>query len=139
MKVIQGTKRYTILRFEKGEKFPESLETWLKKENISGAFFYGIGGATKIRCAYYKLSTKEYIFKEFSGDHLEILNITGNAAQLGNHLKIHAHLLFADETLKSCGGHLDWLEVGGTMELLLTKLNPLLRKENEEVGLALLD
>ena len=73
MKVIQEKEGYAVLRFQKGEAFPEAFEIWLKERGVTGAFFYGIGGAVKIRCGYYQLSAKQYQFQEFSSEHLEIL------------------------------------------------------------------
>ena len=139
MKVIQEKNDRVILRFEKGERFPDVFEQWARKRAMGGAFFYGIGGATRIRSGYYQLSKKTYIFKEFTGDHLEILHIAGNVAMLGDHLKIHTHLTFANEHFQAFGGHLDWLEVGGTLELKVEIGDPLTRKEDREIGLALLE
>lgn len=138
MKVIQEKKNYTILHFEKGEKFPEVFLKWLEERDIKGAFFYGLGGATKVRCGYYNLGTKEYVFKEFSDDHLEIPHIVGNVSLYEGKLKIHCHLVFADENFEVHGGHLDSLEVGGTLELKVDIVELLLREQDDEVGLPLL-
>jgi uncharacterized protein len=139
MRVIQGKDHeYLVACLDKGERFPHAFQAWLLENNVKGAFFYGIGGATAIRCGFYKLSTKEYIFKDFSGDHLEIVNITGDVAMLDGSLKIHAHLTFADEQLHVYGGHLDSLTVGATFEIYVQILDAMSRKKNEEVGLPLL-
>lgn len=139
MKVIQENDHAVLFRFAKGEHFPQVFQAWLEKQKIKGAFFYGLGGATIIRCGFYDLEGKAYHFKEFSGEHFEILGITGNVAVFKEGLKVHAHLSFSNNNLKSFGGHLDWLEVGGTLEILLQPLKPLKRKEDRDTGIALLE
>ena len=128
-----------VLRFEKGERFPEAFQNWLGGKKIEGAFFYGIGGATIIRCSFYDLESRKYHPREFSDNHFEILQITGNVARFKDGLKIHAHLTFAGNDFKSFGGHLDWLEVGGTLEIYMQRLKPLKRKEDADTGIALLE
>lgn len=138
MKVIQDSQSYSVIRFEKGERLLETFRVWLASRDIKGAFFYGLGGALSLRVGSYDITTKEYTFKEFSGEHFEVLNLVGNVALLEENIKIHSHISFSDSQFCSYGGHLEELEVGATLELYLHILEPLVRQGNEEVGLALL-
>lgn len=138
MKVIQGEQTYTLIRFEKGERFLDVFQGWLSSIGIKGAFFYGLGGATMIRAGSYHLETKQYTMKEFSNDHFEVLNLTGNVSVSDNTLKVHCHITFSDHTLASFGGHLEELLVGGTLEVYVQHLEPLTRIQDPQVGLALL-
>lgn len=138
MRLIQEQGEVCILRFEKGERFPHLFHDWLSKKGIEGAFFYGLGGALSLRLGSYRLAIKQYQFQEFSGEHFEILHLVGNVAKFEGSLKTHAHVSFSDKNFQAYGGHLDWLEVGGTLEVYVHHLEPLSRSADEQTGLALL-
>lgn len=138
MKVIQQQDNTIVLRFDKGEEFIQTFSAFLKEQDIKGAFFYGLGGATQVKVAYYRLSKKEYQYETISGDHLEITSITGNVALLNNEYRVHNHINFSDQSLNVHGGHCEELMVGGTLEIHLTVLNEMKREQDENIGLALL-
>ena len=69
---------------------------------------------------------------------MEIPHIVSNVSLNEGKLKIHCHLVFADENLEVHGGHLDSLEVGGTLELKVDIVEPLFREKDDEVGIYLL-
>jgi predicted DNA-binding protein with PD1-like motif len=138
MRVIQDSQTHSVIRFEKGERFIESFREWLISRNIQGAFFYGLGGALFLKVAFYDMNTKAHTFKDFTGGHFEILSLTGNVALLEGSIKIHSHVSFSDSAFHAHGGHLEDLEVGGTLEIYVQRIESLERAQNNEVGLALL-
>lgn len=138
MQRIQDTEGYSVMRFEKGERFFEVFQSWFAKKGIQGAFFYGLGGATMIKAGSYSLETKQYTFKEFRDDHFEVLNLSGNVSMSDGAIKIHCHITFSDHALASFGGHVEELIVGGTLEVYVHHMQPLSRHADEQTGLALL-
>ena len=142
MLVIQEQDNQLVLRFSKGEEFKKAFEAFLKERGIKGGFFYGLGGAISGRLRYYHLVSKEYetteFSAEFSAQHFEVSNITGNVAQKKGVSIIHAHATLAGKDLKTFGGDISELIVGGTLEVFLTILKPMERDLDAESGLSVL-
>jgi len=138
MQVIQESSSFALLRFDQGERFPEAFSEWFGRRQL-GAFFYGLGGARRLQVAWYDLANKTYQPREFSGQDFEIVSLTGNMARFNDSPKVHCHISFSDRTYQTFGGHLEWLEVGGTLELHVQFMDGLERVQDEETGLALLN
>ncbi len=129
----------TVLRLKRGKYLVESILEFCEKQNIDGAYLHGIGAVEKIEMGYYDLEAKKaYEFKEID-KYLEITNLTGNISKLDGELKLHAHITVSDKNLQAYGGHLKEATVGGTVELFIVKTPGLVRKEDEETGLSLLE
>lgn len=132
-------KKNYIIRLEKGEQIIESLTRFQETNNIKGAFFFGIGAASKAEISHFNLETKKYSSKTFEKD-MEIINLAGNLGWLEDKPVIHCHITLSDPEMNTFGGHLKEATVGATCEIVLKILNKKLeRRLNKETNLNLLD
>lgn len=128
-----------LLKIEKGEEIISSITRFAKENNIIAAHIHAIGAVSAVELGFYHLNKKEYRFKRIN-KNLEIASMTGNIALFENEQTIHAHGIFSDENFVCLGGHVTNATVSATCEVYLTNFNsPLVRKENHEIGLKLLD
>lgn len=138
MKLILQEKNQYVLKFERGEEVVEALKQFCKKENISSAFFQGLGACSYLKLASYNLSEKNYEEREFN-QNLEIANLVGNISTADGELVIHMHGTFSDHELRALAGHVLAVIISATCELMLTKFSkPMTRKLDPEIGLKFL-
>ena len=138
MKVISHDGRRYVLKFGKGENYPNSFVKFLEKEKIDGGFFYGLGAGTDPEVAFYDIAKKKYLKKRFKGD-LEVLNLTGNISKSGKEIVIHQHVTLGKRNFEAVGGHLMNMLIGGTLEIFLIVTPPLKRSKDSATGLNLLE
>jgi len=132
-------KQNQILRLNRGDEIISGILDFCKKNNISSAWFTGLGAASKATLALYNLENKKYIRKEIAGP-LEIVNIIGNIAMKDNELAIHCHVTFGDKKMDTYAGHLERATVAGTCEIVFRLLDvKLIRKHDPDTGLNLLE
>lgn len=151
MKIIHREESFYIVRFDTGEPWPDAFLGFCKKYNITGAFFYGIGGCSDPEIAYYDLQSQRYISKKFAGIY-EVLNITGNIAvkrEIARKRKqkntngyrafvAHTHVTLGNKHYAATGGHLVSMIIGGTLELCVQKIDSTIeRRKDKETGLNL--
>lgn len=128
-----------FLRLVKGEEIVETLTSFCQSQNIQFGTISGIGGASQVTLGYYNLEEKAYHWQDFSG-HLELTSLTGNVALLNNEPFLHVHTVISNQTFQCFGGHLKEGMVGGTLELVIEKMEgPVERTLDEETGLKLLN
>ncbi len=121
MKVLHRNRGRTVIRFDKGEKFPESLAQWCVREKVqSAAIVAGIGMLKNIVIGRY--DGQEYHKKTVS-ESSEIVSLQGNVSMKEGELFVHLHVSLADQDLKLMGGHLFGGTVSMTIELVLLELN----------------
>ncbi|MEX2436605.1 MAG: DUF296 domain-containing protein, partial [Candidatus Paceibacterota bacterium] len=138
MKVVYKKEKEIVLVFKKGDDYNVELKSFLEKENINSAFFYGIGAFLDAEIAYYNLDSNEYENKKIKGP-LEVASLMGNISQMDDELIIHNHVVLGDRDFKTYSGHLVNGVVAGTLEIKLTVLdNELKRLKDEETGLNLI-
>jgi len=137
MEVVQKKNNKYVLRFEKGESFLPRLEKFLKKENIQGAWFWGIGALTGVEIAYYDIEKGKYFRKKFK-EKFEVLSLTGNVAAAESSRVVHAHIVLGRKNYSVVGGHLVSGMVGGTLEVLLDSSFKLSKKLDKDTGLSFL-
>jgi len=138
VKIISRDGRRYILRFEKGESYPETFINFLEKEKIDGGFFIGLGACTDPEVAFYDLKKEKYLTKRFKGD-LEVLNLTGNVSKSGKETIIHQHITLGKKNFEAVGGHLMDMRIGGTLEIFLIVTPKLKRSKDLTTGLNLFD
>lgn len=128
-----------LLKFSKDEKLVENLTASVKEHKIRAAWLMGLGGAQGVELGFYNLEQQEYEWHTVT--HLaEITNLTGNIAWQNNSPAPHIHITLSDNKLRSFGGHLKELIVGGTVEVNLTVLDKKLERSfDQETGLNLLN
>ena len=137
MKLIHKSKKEYVVRLERGEKYPDVFLKFLKKQNITGGFFYGLGAVESPRIAYFNLRRKKYVEKKLRGVY-EVLNIVGNVALSKKEVLVHQHVVLSDWKYKTFGGHLVNGVIGGTLELCISKITGLRRKRDKKTNITLL-
>ena len=126
-----------VVILDKGESIINSLQRLITDLNVHG-FFIGLGAIKDPVVAYYDISSKTYIKKEFKGE-FELVSLIGNLGmdESGNPI-VHAHVAFADKDYKLYGGHLIDGKVAVTLELLVITVDSITRKLVDEFGLKLI-
>ena len=120
MKVLYRDKNRTVIRFDKGEKFPATLAQWCAKQEVhAAAIVSGIGMLENIVIGRY--DGTEYI-KETVKPSSEILSLQGNVSMKEDEPFVHLHVSLADEDMSSRGGHLFEGTVSMTIELVLLEI-----------------
>ena len=130
-----------LLRFDKGDLLVKNLTELVTNEDIRGAWLNGIGAAKWAELGYYNLDNKIYKWKKLDR-LLEITSLQGNVSWCQGKPILHIHGTFADEEMRTYGGHLRELSVGGTCEVLLSKFSireKLTRKRDDATGLTTLE
>jgi predicted DNA-binding protein with PD1-like motif len=85
------------------------------------------------------LDEKQYQFQKLD-QVLEIASLHGNVALKDGEPFIHAHAVFSDENLRTYGGHLKELTVGGTCEIHMRTFSDTWHREyDQETGLSLIN
>ena len=126
-----------VVVLKKGDKFRESFKEFLRRNRVNSGFFFGLGAVARPELAFYDLTKKKYLKKKFAG-LFEVLSITGNVAQSGEEVAIHAHVVLGDDKFRTFGGHLIDAVIGGTLEINLIESGLMERKLDDETGLNLL-
>ncbi len=138
MQIIFNSKNRSVLRIDKGEECLNVLKSLAKDKDASLTFSI-IGACSLVELGYYKLNTKEYSTKTFSGEDMEILSVTGNVAWFENEPLLHAHGVFSDEKYETFGGHIVKIIISATGEVVINWLpEKIYKKYNEKTGLKLL-
>ena len=83
----------------------EELSDICINKNITLGKIEAIGAVKKACVGFYNQTNREYHFLNFDRPS-EILNLTGNISIKDNKPFVHAHILLADESGNSYGGHL---------------------------------
>ena len=128
-----------ILKIEKGELVHASINECCNAHDIKNATVTGIGAVEFVRCGYYDLPNKNYLFKEYE-EIVEVISYLGNVIVKEGGLFVHAHATFSDRENKVFGGHVDEMRVGVVFEVVLNPLSSTIeRKLDKEIGLYLMD
>ncbi|OHB20572.1 MAG: hypothetical protein A3J67_00325 [Parcubacteria group bacterium RIFCSPHIGHO2_02_FULL_48_10b] len=140
MKIIFKHSRSYVIRFERGELWPEVFLVFCRAQGVRSAFFYGLGGFIDPEVAYYDLKrTRQYASKRLKGV-FEVLTLTGNAAFLDGRFVVHCHVVLGRKDYAAVGGHLVSARIGGTLELYVHTLgSKIIRKKDKKTGLKLLE
>lgn len=128
-----------ILKIEKGELVHASIHEFCNEHEIANASLAGIGAVEWVRCGYYDLPKKEYLFKEYD-EIVEVASYLGNVMVKEGSLFVHAHGTFSNRNNEVFGGHVDEMRVGVVLEVILTPLSSKIeRTYDEEIGLYLMN
>lgn len=135
--VLQNGNKY-IIRFDRGEEFIKNLIDFCAKENIKAGYFSGLGAAQELELSWYDVDAKKYSDKSIK-EKMEIANLTGNIAKMGDKTIIHAHGVFSDKEMNAKAGHIKRMIVAATCEICLAALDGKIEREySEEIGLNLI-
>ena len=128
-----------VIRLEVGEEILDSLRTLVKREEVKGGFFYGLGAVKSVSLGYFDVERKQYKEKSFEQD-FELTSMVGDVALAGDKIIVHAHVTLAGEDFKAVAGHLNEATVTATTEIVLNPVEGKLSKKIDPIsGLNLLD
>lgn len=128
-----------LLRLDRGEEIVSSLTAYLCGQNIRAGSFSGIGAVDRVALRYYRLATKDYASREFSGE-FEIIALNGNVSLVDGASWPHIHIVLGDSEYRCFGGHLQSATVGVTCEIAISALDTELHRIHDvETGLKLWD
>jgi uncharacterized protein len=123
-----------VIRLEKGEKIMETLNLFLSERQIKGGFFQGIGGVSDAEIGYFDLEKRQYLWKVLKSP-MEVVSFMGSISETG----IHAHICLADSNFILHGGHLKEATVSLTLEVFLTEMKKIRKKDDPQTGLKLME
>lgn len=128
-----------VIRLARGEEIISSLGSFAEKEDIKGAFFYGLGAVENVSIGRYILENKEYKFRQISGVY-ELASLNGNISMSDDGYIIHAHAVLGDQKLSSMAGHIKTADVAITCEIFVHLQHgvEMRRVYDDETGLNLL-
>lgn len=141
MKVQSVNERYGyVIKLERGDSVQESLRSFVKKENITGAFFYGLGAIEGAEVGYYNLEQKKYQFSTYPAI-MEVASIKGNMGWKDGEPLVHSHVVLSDKDNQCVAGHLNEGTVAVTLEVFVHTVEDanMNRVFDEETGLYLLE
>ncbi len=128
-----------MVRLEKGELIVSTLTQFCIDKSIKSGVVSGVGGAMWAELAFYDLEQRAYEYERHD-ELLEITNISGNIAVVGDKPAAHLHATMADSNYHCYGGHLKEAETAATCEIYIrTFSKEMARTHNEAVGLKVLD
>lgn len=128
-------KQHYLIRISRGEEVLAELTKFCQEHSIFSGSFHGIGAADEIELAHYRVETKEYSRRTFTGEH-EVANLTGIITDK----KVHIHATIANTTFETFAGHLSRMHISGACEIhLITGEESVGRVKDAETGLELLD
>lgn len=124
-----------VFRLEVGEDIVHSLESFCDEQQIVAAEISGIGALKELEIKHYSVENQEYAKQEYQ-EELEICSLYGLMTTAG----LHAHIVVADNTMATFGGHLSKGIVGATCEGTI-KVFPdrLTRMHDDKTGLKILN
>lgn len=131
--------RVIALVFDPGEEASRGLHKAAAHFSLSGASFTGIGALSSAELGYFDRESKDYKSIPVN-EQVEVLALTGNIAEHGDELKVHAHIVAGKRDGSVVGGHLLGGKVWPTLEIVLTEPgSDLTRVFDEEIQLPLID
>lgn len=128
-----------FIRLERKEKIIESLKEFCAKNNVKCGYFFGIGALEEVELAHYIVNNKKYTSKILK-QPLEIVNMSGNIAEMNNEVYLHCHITLSDEKMRAIAGHLKEGTISATCEIVLIGSKSRIdRKYDETIGLNLME
>ncbi len=116
MRVLNGGS-FPLLRFDRGERFPEALAGWCAETGVGGAVLLcGVGMMADVELGVYDGSA--YRRRTFPGPD-EVLSLSGNVAMLDGKPFVHVHAVLGSHEFEARGGHLFGGTVAVTLEVAL--------------------
>lgn len=132
-------KRFTIV-FDTGDEVVAELLAFARGQSLVASHFAGMGACERVTLGFFELERKDYK-KIPINEQVEVMSLIGNIAlEESGEPKVHAHAVIGKSDGTAHGGHLLEAHVRPTLEVFLTESSePLRRKMNAEIGLALID
>ncbi len=128
-----------VLIFDTGDEFPHPLVSFAHDNAIDAAHFTAIGAFSDVSLGWYDLEAQGYRSTHIDGQ-VEVVALSGDIAASDDGPVVHAHVVVADYTALTRGGHLLDAHVRPTLEVVLTETPAHLKRRHDPTsGLALID
>ncbi|MFH1010539.1 MAG: PPC domain-containing DNA-binding protein [bacterium] len=129
----------SLLRLLAGERMPDALVEFARREGWTSGWLSGIGGVDEVVVGYFDLATREYRERKLDG-RFELLSCIGNLTMVDGEPFWHIHAIVSDANYLVLGGHLIGLRIAVTGEFWLTQgMDSVRRIYDSRIGLKLLD
>ncbi|NLE11723.1 MAG: DNA-binding protein [Actinobacteria bacterium] len=127
-----------ILKPDYGSDLLKELQQYVLANNINLAWLSGVGAVSQAVIRYYDQPKQEWVDNRLD-KRLEVAGMWGNVSLLNGEPIAHVHIVLAEETGRTFGGHLADGTLVFNMEILLTTLTgpPVVRKMDPQTGLTL--
>lgn len=134
-----ASQRHFFLVFDRGDDVIDATRKLAREQHIGGGHFAAIGALERAVIAYWNPELHEYERIDVA-EQVEVASLIGDVAVEGDETKIHAHVVLGRRDGSSLAGHLLEGAVFPTLEMHLVDLGqPLVRREDDETGLSLID
>ena len=133
-----GQKTFAVV-FDTGDEVATGLLAFAKEKGFAGSHFTAIGALSGVTFGFFDWDKKDYQKLQID-EQVEVLSLIGDIAFDKGEPKIHAHIVVSKSDGTAYGGHLIEAHVRPTLEVILVESpKHLVRKFNDETGLALID
>jgi uncharacterized protein len=134
----QGQKTFAVV-FDKDDEVVSGLLALAKEKGLAGSHFTAIGALSDVTLGFFDWEKKDYQKLQIS-QQVEVLSLIGDIALNKGEPKVHAHVVVSKSDGTAHGGHLMEAHVRPTLEVIVVESpEHLIRKTNDETGLALID
>ncbi len=132
-------RRTFVLVFDPGDAFLQPMIEFVRRYEIAGASFTGLGALSEATLAWFDPSDGQY--KPFHvAEQVECVSMVGNVSWMNNKPFIHAHCVLGKRDGSSLCGHVKELKALPTLELTLVEHGTRLhRRRRPDTGFALID
>ena len=136
---IRGKRRTFFLVFDPGDTFLQPMIEFIRKHEIGGASFTGLGALSEATLAWFDPVDGQY--KPFHvKEQVECASMVGNISWMNDKPFIHAHCVLGKRDGTSLSGHVKDLKALPTLEITLTEHETkLVRRRRPDTGYALID
>jgi len=134
-----GKRRTFFLVFDPGDTFLQPMIEFVRKHEIGGASFTGLGALSEATLAWFDPADGQY--KPFHvGEQVECASMVGNISWMNDKPFIHAHCVLGKRDGTSLSGHVKDLKALPTLEITLIEHETrLVRRRRPDTGYALID
>ncbi len=116
----ERTEKAYALVFDSGDEVTALLLDFARRQKLSAARFFGIGGFSEVTLGYFDIEAKEYRPIPVN-EQVEVVSLIGNIALHEGDPKVHAHVVVGKRDGRTLGGHLLNGVVRPTLELMLVE------------------
>lgn len=128
-----------VLKFERGEKFHETMLKFFEQKRFASGFYQGIGALKDVDMGAFDLKKNAYNSIPLEGEY-ELIMAMGNISLYEGKPFPHTHITLGDAKGETISGHLFEATVAIAAEIVLLPIDiALLRKDDSEFAFKSLD
>jgi predicted DNA-binding protein with PD1-like motif len=102
---VEGGREF-VARLDHGGDWRAQIEAFAADEDVTSAFFFGLGAVQDAEILFYDQSDKEYYPVEFD-EPLEMAACMGNVSDLNGEPFAHTHAVLSRDDGSTVAGHLN--------------------------------